>query len=202
MREDEILKVVFHGAWVACHHNLRQEHSGLLARLISGEKLSTAEEYSLLYRHPRRTPFRFSKKQHNFAEQTIRRFGRDSPSVHMAINGWRGYVYSFLVLTFIFFCLLYIYRTLKRRARRRKSASHQEAAKKSKLSSSSRGVEGVEEGEEREREIFIETGEERGSGAGMSLTSLKSGRNAKASQKQRKTAGRSTPPLTERNEGI
>ncbi|PFH34547.1 hypothetical protein BESB_065800 [Besnoitia besnoiti] len=106
MRQDEMLRLMFHGAWVACYQTFETPDD--VQRLTRGH-LSPQEQLAALYRGPT-TPLRFSKKQHSFAEQSIRKFATESPSSRVAINGVRGYVYAVVIVILLFLACMFVYR--------------------------------------------------------------------------------------------
>eukprot|EP00920_Eleutheroschizon_duboscqi_P026103 GHVT01064584.1.p1 GENE.GHVT01064584.1~~GHVT01064584.1.p1 ORF type:complete len:210 (+),score=34.72 GHVT01064584.1:631-1260(+) len=64
MREDEAFRVMLHGSWVACYHNVNDIHLGRFHRGI----LSDQETAEILKRTPE-TPYSFSRKQTEVVER-------------------------------------------------------------------------------------------------------------------------------------
>nr|CEL66337.1 TPA: hypothetical protein BN1204_021540 [Neospora caninum Liverpool] len=114
MRQDEMLRLMFHGSWVACYQKFTTAED--VERLFLG-MLSSQERLSSLLRGPE-TPIRFSKRQHHSAEQLIRRLAHISPANHKAINGFWGYTYAAVIILLLFFAILFLHRVLKTRRRR------------------------------------------------------------------------------------
>ncbi|KFG61867.1 putative transmembrane protein [Toxoplasma gondii RUB] len=114
MRQDEMLRLMFHGAWVACYQRFSSPDQ--VERVFLG-LLSVQEKLTALLRRPD-TPLRFSKKQHHAAEELIRRLARVSPENHKAISGFWGYTYAVVIIFLLFFSLLCLHRVMKTKKQR------------------------------------------------------------------------------------
>ncbi|KEP64873.1 UNVERIFIED_CONTAM: hypothetical protein HHA_203400 [Hammondia hammondi] len=114
MRQDEMLRLMLHGAWVACYQRFSSPDQ--VERLFLG-LLSVQEKLTALLRDPD-TPLRLSKKQHHAVEELIRRLARVSPDNHKAINGFWGYTYAVVIIFLLFFSLLWLHRVMKTRKQR------------------------------------------------------------------------------------
>lgn len=120
MRDDEAMRLMFHGSLVACYSNLREKDVDHYAQ----GKLTEQDENRILMRHPD-TPTRFSTNQMKLLEKIVASTQDGSTAGFATISGWMGQVYL-VVVVFIIFSLLYF-------GYRRLAAMRQGKSKKSRM---------------------------------------------------------------------
>eukprot|EP00922_Rhytidocystis_sp_ex-Travisia-forbesii_P039737 GHVS01059110.1.p1 GENE.GHVS01059110.1~~GHVS01059110.1.p1 ORF type:complete len:298 (+),score=80.99 GHVS01059110.1:42-935(+) len=107
MREDEAMRLMFHGSLVSCYHNIREKDVDLHSR----DRLTPEDERRILTRH-KHTPLRFSAQQMRLLETIVSSTQDGSTPGFMTISGRMGYLYALVVVLLLSGGLAYGYHKL------------------------------------------------------------------------------------------
>eukprot|EP00922_Rhytidocystis_sp_ex-Travisia-forbesii_P006337 GHVS01009183.1.p1 GENE.GHVS01009183.1~~GHVS01009183.1.p1 ORF type:complete len:272 (+),score=45.15 GHVS01009183.1:154-969(+) len=108
MREDEAMRLMFHGSLVACYHNINEKDIDVYSKDAG---FSTEDEKRILTRH-KQTPLRFSAKQMKLLEKIVSTTQDGSTPGFLTISGRMGQLYALVVVLLVTSALVYSYHKL------------------------------------------------------------------------------------------